>query len=536
MQNNKTKFFGENKIKVGRINAKQNKDISDIDKLKGDTSKLFFELNSDYELECYVNQSRTKVTLQLDSGSEYSLLSYETLQDIFPNFLNHLKIKTTDKTFQSITSNNLNILFTTKLKLKFFGTKFLSHNDEIIESKYRTETFFICSNKNVGLLGRSFINSQKIRNYTTDTGRYLISFDRPLLAKNIKIPCNKIVLNPGTSETINLTNDLIENKLYLCTPVKNKSLCFAPSSLVQGFNKSVNLLLINQNTKNVILEQGDIVFTLDPYVNNHHIKEENKIEFEKWNNNIFIYPLFCSKDNANFANYQHSDEIYDEKAVCKKCIKDLTVLDLCVIDIANYHEKHTSNDRNETGKLNNVDRSLFKNLNDSDELNDVNHSLYQNRNGSGELDNANNTIASIKLLNNFDLEGDSLPDVTVLSNSDLDDMIYEKIKHLPDIYRERLHKTLKTNNVSLTSTYSVPCAKTKIDLQFKSDIPRNTKIYSIPKDQKKIVYSTLQYLLFNGIIRRADPDKISEAPSFRCSERMGKLEFWLICVMSINHF
>ena len=180
-----------------------------------------------------------------------------------------------------------------------------------------------------------------------------------------------------------------------------------------------------------------------------------------------------------------------------------------------------------------MDRSLFENRNDSEKLNDVNHSLYQNRNESGELDSANNTIASIKLLNDFDLEGDSLPDVTVLSNSDLDDMIYEKIKHLPDIYRERLHKTLKTNNVSLTSTYSVPCAKTKIDLQFKSDIPRNTKIYSIPKDQKKIVYSTLQYLLFNGIIRRADPDKNFGSPIFPVLRKDGKIRI-LVDMRNVN--
>ena len=39
-------------------------------------------------------------------------------------------------------------------------------------------------------------------------------------------------------------------------------MCFAPSALVQGLNKSINLLLINQDIKNVIFEQGNIVFPL----------------------------------------------------------------------------------------------------------------------------------------------------------------------------------------------------------------------------------------------------------------------------------
>ena len=92
--------------------------------------------------------------------------------------------------------------------------------------------------------------------------------------------------------------------------------------------------------------------------------------------------------------------------------------------------------------------------------------------------------------------------------------VHEKLQDLPPKIYELLYPVFLKNESLMSSSWDVPVCRQQLHFEFKSELPKQTKIYPIPEAYKSSLFATLQYMVFFNIIERAPVNLNYGSPLF----------------------
>ena len=411
-------------------------------------------------LPLQIGQLNKTVQWEVDTGSPISIISENILKDIFPNFRDKCKISKNNMTFYGITGKCLDIQEKVKLSFK------IDENSET--SKF---VFHISSINNICILGRDFLSENNTQ-IIFSKGQYFVNF--PDIKKRIF---------PFTGENVTikkLESKPIEFNLnmkgrFLLEIVRNKCNLVCPPSLIETNDGKCFVQLYNPFKQDLILKENDF-FIKCTNVGNEEITSivppnKNIIFFESFHNSHPLLGLTVNTSNLGLHSKKMFNSFnYCNTHVCQTCIENVPKMGgVFFVDLEKFHDFHT------------------------------NHSIH-----SVEF------LSDIQQCeNNLEL---TLPEIEL--RKETIEFIDEKVKEFPIEFREKVKKCFTRNYMVKTSTYKIPQIDEYLDFALKKEIPKNTKIYPVKNEYKKILFHTLQVLMLNGLIKRAPFNRSWGAPIF----------------------
>ena len=462
----------KNKVTVNPTYGKVN-NITHTEKLK------FCPKNEGLFIPVKIQDSYKNYEAEIDSGSGRSLINPKILKDV--GEISKFKFKKVQGQFLSISGHNLNIRYQVRLRITI--------------KKFKTfYVWFLISEavENI-LLGRDFLFNNKCI-LTFENSCFTLQFKEAknhkvkFLEKEIILPAKRI-----SKVQINVTN--IPKGAY---SIKNIKVSNGVESIegiykIKPEDQKIEILFYNENGLEKRLDSDQIYLLLIPEkMWNKEIKPDTIFDFgtsgKSYINNIFFYKCFFNRKNNNILLYNElKDTIkYNPDKACKICLDNISFNMLHTIDLEQYHLSHIPQNKLVKQTLNEIENiKMIKNI--EPEVS----TFFEN--GLAELH----------------VE-------TPLPRKQLLEIIDRKLQHIPEELRPGLRNTLvNSDNISRSGQYNSNFIKNaELDLEFKSPLPKLTKIYNINPELKPALFHTLQTLVHHGLLERAGHTEAYGSPLF----------------------
>ena len=432
-----------------------------------------------------LEDSHRFIDVEIDTGSPKCLISPETLKSHVD--ISKVVFTRSNSRFKSITGHSLDVRYQVKLRISILG----------IKPFY--QTFHITDHVDQILLGRDLLFSNKFQlNFDSDGFSLLHKRNKnnvkvSFVHKDLKVP-------PHSEFELELDTNGIQEGTYSIKLIRGQN-DIRPIDAVYRIgpnDRILKVLFLNRSDfeKNVDIKRlYALIIPRSPY--NGKIDISTKFDLcvsgedflcRNYNN------VYFERNNVNIVLYNQLKDKYDfnENAVCGICVENLSPTDIYTIDIEKYHQNHAKNFIIDNKKKN---EEIIKLIQEMDE--DV-IEFYEQRVPELNADICKPTPQSL-----------------------LNDIIDEKIKHIPIECRKILKASLLRNNLARSGQYTDRKIGHELHMEFHKPLPKNTKIYPIPFKYQECVFSTLQTLVYNNLLCRAGNDQNFGSPLFVKAKKDG---------------
>ena len=454
--------------------------------------------------------------MEMDSGSSLSIIDIKVLQRIYPDF--QLKCKKIPA--------NLELSSVTGSKLVVIGTYEMQMVIPIIG--LQKVNIVVVSGANSSLLGRDFMTQFNV-NLSFKKDKQIISFGKVRKEMIIKNDNEIIIQNRLKKVTFDLKGLKVKKGLYEIKLVKGPKDVFMPDSLISVHkkNKKVTLMISTTEQSEKIIQKNELLFEIYKMGKKDIIKPE-RISDSDLDNAIYI-PSYEVETNllpelsvkhvfSDLAQYVTPEKCENEKFDMKNvCIP-------CIIECKNKIQEDTLRGEMKGRSLNeylkqehekHVDISL------KDYIHKINITT-ENLNVFEFEDNDDKNPNFEEKVNDFNLAPGELGIPQFKTKKEIEQIVKEKIAHLPEKVQNILLKPLIDNELRGRCAWDIPLTKDELNYNIndpKEEIKKQCKIYPTKPEHQKSLFATLQFLLFYSIIERAPENESYGSPLFTISRK-----------------
>ena len=432
------------------------------------------------------------ISFELDTGASTSVLSHDIISSVNKNYATNLKRFKSSYELTGVTGKSLSTVGLFKIPLYV-------PNIGIVHVKMT-----IVREPNIRLLGRDFFYKTGL-SLIFSGDRYRLSFDKNKLEEQeggFIFNENEVAMEPKESkyEVINI-NKFPQGE-YEAKLLNRPPGIVMPDSIIKIHrrNKESKVKIILGNTsmtpvtipkhglkiKISRLETSEVKYVGYKDIEPDHLNED--IIFSHGTCDLIgIDAYFQPKEKNPFG--KHSFQI---NKVCLKCVNENVTSDT----IAEIHSVH-SGGKHDLGK---ADEAVFKDNHVSEDE------------GFPDFDTAFHDIVhpqGDKEILNGELSVPIPP-----TESEIKEEIDKICKKYPPEINKLLRPVLEKNQRLLKNAYDLPVCQEELHFELKEPIQKNTKVYPIKPGIAETFYSTLQYMVYYGILRRAEAHESFGAPTF----------------------
>ena len=434
------------------------------------------------------------LSLQIDTGASISCISDSILRTIHPNYEKNLKTYNTKYGLSGVTGNHLKIkgVYKMPIEVPMIGLIYLKVT--------------VVLNPHVRLLGMDFMMQTKM-SLIYRNGKHHVAFEKSSINKMKKdggiIYNDKEITLLGTkSKKVVINCGNMAPNDYEATLLSRPVGIVMPPSIVKVYRRNgetKGLFAIgNTEEDQVTIAPYSIQIRLTPIEHD----EVNYVSYDKVSEDMLnedIELQYCKNapeglktymtTNVHRSSNSNSNREFKINKVCFECIDEVSP-DNIIKDIGKVHTQH-------------IDQKQFECPNE--ELPEVEEEYFFDPDSNDNL--------------RYGEIGFPIPP----TQEEIDSEIDRICNAYPDNVKKLLKPVLQRNQRLLKNAYDLPVTEEPLHFELKSEITKQTKVYPCKNHLRDNFFSTLQYMVYYGILERASASSNFGAPVF-CIERKTNSE------------
>ena len=451
-----------------------------------------FFSSSDKKIMLRTNLFNKFISFELDTGASTSVLSHDILSAINQNYEKNLKKYKASFILTGVTGNNLEIygLYRLPLSVPNVGTVYVK--------------VAVVKEPNIRLLGRDFFYTTGLSLIFNGSG-YKLSFDERKMKKDgpeegLIFNENEIKLDAKQSkyevtQISNFPRGEYEAKLLDRPPG-----IVMPRSIIKITKRNgmtrVRLALGNTSNDEISIPRHGLRIKIVKVDNeNVNYLGYKDISTELLKREIVLNQGDCDLEGLE-AYYQPKVKVtsfapqqFQINKVCLKCVEEEVTFET----IAKVHNGHTRKD----GDMGKADEITTE---------------EQEVGGFPEFDVPFQDI--VQPLEDRELMNGELSVPIPPTEEEIKIEIDNICEKYPPEINQLLRPVLEKNQRLLKNAYDLPVCKESLHFELKEKIKKNTKVYPIKPGVAENFFSTLQFMVYYGILRRAEAHESFGAPTF----------------------
>ena len=435
------------------------------------------------------------ISFELDTGASTSVLSHDILSAVNKNYHQNLKMYKTTFTLTGVTGNNLEIKGVYKIPITVPTVGTVDLNIAIVNEP------------NIRLLGRDFFYATGL-SLLFSGNKYKIAFDKNKV--NTMDPHERIIFNEneirlGANQAVfeNIQIGNVPRGHYEAKLLDRPTGVVMPDSIVKILKRNgkstTKIGLGNTLDREIIIPKHAlkirIIILKEDEVNYVGYKE---IDTGQLNAEIILNKGNCKLEGlrpyyqAKGDRHTRRPQEFQINKVCLKCVQE----EVTIKNIESIHESHSKSSKNIEQIGTNAEKLSPDSIDEGfpifdKEYNDI---LYTKE--GDELMNGELSVPIPPTEEEIKIEIDNI------------------CKKYPLEIATLLRPVLEKNQRLLKNAYDLPVCKEKLHFELKNPIKRNTKVYPIKPGIAESFFSTLQFMVYYGILRRAEAHESFGVPTF----------------------
>ena len=478
-----------------------------------------------------VSISSHMISAEIDTGSPYCIIGLKTISRIDRDWETKFKRTKFDTPLKGVTGKQLEIIGAYNIPIKF----------PIIGLK--TVNVKVITDQDLFLIGRDFLTNNHITisfaptKYTVKFGRSITSLtiDQQKLVNfndglaKVSIDVSNQELLPGTY-LVSLTDNLDDNCIQVQMPeqivnIDKSCKCIVNLIAYKHCNETslmnLTLNLVRHNEKDEHLSDGQDLKLTDlnsgfHYVPCHYdtideVPEDVEYLFDHRNEDFFPKPI-----QEKFSHLTKTKDGVNTN-ICVYCITEPRFATLTIPELAEIHKTHLQKEvtfgSDQCKKIIDTIIDKLKREKENNTVNKINIS-QESEDINFNQNDEDKDFSHLTKPNNLDLIPGEIGIPRFKSKELIKETVNNKIKDLPVKVQEILREPLLRNEAMSSCPWDIPPVKGEALHYECKEIPKQTRVYPVRKEDLKCLYSTIQFLLFYRIIDRAPVNASYGSPTF----------------------
>ena len=523
-------------IEVGIDQYDESSTIYTIDHRKKVTKGREFYKNI-LGINCQIKGN--SISAELDTGSAYNIMGLKTISRLDKEWETKFRKTEFNTPLKGVSGKPLNIVgaFIVPVRFPLIGVRNL--NIKVI------------TDQDLFLIGREFLTANNVT-ISFHPSKYVIKFGKSITNVTINqsnvidfvngigqttidastidcLPGNYVVTmvdsSSGDMIDLQMPDQLVKiNEKRLCN-IKLISHEYVTCSSFIDF--TVNLSRINGEDE-IISTETDIdikdisngfQYIPTSYTSIHQVPDELKYLYDHINED------FCPVEIRNILNDMPKIE-QECNTICIECITHKNILKLTVPELLALHKDHDDIEFGSDKCVKFVSSIIEKEKNERQKKSEMISKINISKESENiEFDlTEDKDFAHLDRPNGADLVPGELGVPMFKSEAMIKQSVEKRIQNLPIEVQNILIEPLIRNESMSVNPWDIPPVKGEYLHYELKEVPKNTKVYPVKKEDLKTLYSTLQFLLFYKICDRAPIDKNFGSPTFLIKRKATSTE------------